>query len=47
MVKLTGTPVNTTCADLGSVLQSEADLLGPSIHERGGPTDGFLHQKLV
>ena len=29
------------------VLQNEADLLGPSVRERGGPIGGFLHQQLV
>ena len=31
MVKLTGTPAHITCADLGLVRRSEADLPGPSI----------------
>ena len=31
MVKLTGTLVHTTCADLGSVRRSKADIPGPSV----------------
>ena len=31
MVKLTGTLVHTTCADLGSVRRSKVDLPGPSV----------------